>query len=235
MKKNHSYLIAFIWCVSIIAGLVSCEIDNYEGPDGTITGRVIDAVTGSPILTEQPDGFRIRYDEISWSDNPVAQYFWGKADGTFNNTKLFAGTYNVWPVEGAFVTPDPKTVEVKSGGITTVDFTVTPYISFQNVSIVKSGATTVTATFTLSKNVNEAKTQDYRIFASAKTPYVGTVVFESDISTGTVDFSDSDLGKPIVVTLDNYVAGKTYYVRVGARCENNAGRYNMTEVVKIQM
>jgi hypothetical protein len=234
MKKIHSIL--HVWCIAAIAaGLVSCEYDNYEGPDGTVTGRVIDAVTGNPIVTEQPDGFRIRYDEVSWGENPVAQYFWGKADGTFNNTKLFAGTYEITPVEGAFVTPEPKTVEVKAGSVTTVDFTVTPYISFHNVSIAKDGATTVKATFTLTKNVSSSKVQDYRIFASAKTPYVGTIVFESDISTAATALSEADLGKPVEVTLNNYVPGTTYHIRIGARCENNAGRYNMTEIVTIQM
>ncbi|MDR1408412.1 MAG: DUF3823 domain-containing protein [Tannerella sp.] len=233
MKKTHSILFACGACIA--ACLISCETDNYSGPDGTITGRVIDALSGNPILTEQPDGFRIRYDEISWSENPVAQYFWGKADGTFNNTKLFAGTYEITPVEGAFVTPEPKTVEVKQGGTVTVDFTVTPYISFHNVSIVKDGATTVRVSFTPTKNVASTKPQDYRIFASSKTPYVGTIVFESDISTEAVALSDDDMGRPVSVTLDNYVPGRKYYIRAGARCENSAGRYNMTETVEIQM
>jgi hypothetical protein len=219
----------------IAAALVSCEADNYEGPDGTISGRVIDSVTGNPILTEQPDGFRIRYDEVSWSDSPVAQFFWGKADGTFQNNKLFAATYEVTPVEGAFVTPEPKKVEVKAGGTTSVDFTVTPYISFSNVSVVKSQANTVKYTFTLSRNVPSANLQDYRIFATSKTPYVGTIVFESAISTGIVALTEADLGKPIEVEIGNYVAGATYYVRIGARCENATGRYNMTEVFTIRM
>jgi hypothetical protein len=112
---------------------------------------------------------------------------------------------------------------------------VTPYVSFTQVQIVKNDANSVKYTFTLSKNVASSKLQDYRIFATAKTPYVGTIVFESDISTGTVAITDEDLGKPIEVVIGNYVPGKTYYVRVGARCENAAGRYNMTEIVTIQM
>jgi hypothetical protein len=222
-----------VWSIILATGLVSCEIDNYEAPDGTLTGSVIDAVTGLPVVTEQPDGFRIRYDETSWSDTPIAQYFWGKADGTFNYTKLFAGTYRVTPVEGAFVTPEAKTAEIRSGGVTTIDFTVTPYMSFSHVSVVKSGASTLKYTFTLSRNVASSNLQDYRIFASSKTPYVGTIVFESEISTPTVAITEEDLGKPIEVELDNYVPGKVYYVRIGARCENAAGRYNMTEVFRM--
>ena len=111
MKKKRIISIAYLLTAILF---FSCEIDNYDAPDGTLTGRIIDAVTGTPISTEQPNGFRIRYEEISWSDNATAQFFWGKADGTFNNTKLFAGRYRVTPVEGAFLTPDAKEVEVGS-------------------------------------------------------------------------------------------------------------------------
>jgi hypothetical protein len=221
-----------------ITGLfVSCEYDNYEAPDGTLTGSVIDAVTGKPVLTEQPNGFRIQYKEISWSETASNQYFWGKPDGTFNYTRLFAGTYEITAVEGAFVASETQTVEIKSGGVTTATFTVTPYVSFSNVSIVKEGAASVKATFTINRNVSTAEPVDYRIFASSKTPYIGTNSggSESDVSLSATPFSVDDLGKPIEVTLNNYVAGKTYYIRIGARCANGSNRYNMTEVITVQM
>jgi hypothetical protein len=232
MKKIRILSIAYLFATVLF---FSCEIDNYDAPDGTLTGRIIDAVSGNPVSTEQPNGFRIRYEEISWSDNPTAQFFWGKADGTFNNTKLFAGRYRVTPVEGAFVTPDPKEVDVSSKKTASVEFTVTPYISFSNVSIAREG-NTVRATFTLSRNVAAAALQDYRVFATGATPYVGIELFDNDISAGPVDISESDLGVPISVLLpENFVSGKTYYIRVGARCQNPSSRYNMTEVVSVSM
>jgi hypothetical protein len=233
MKKKR--ILSTVACLFTVILFFSCEIDNYDEPDGTLTGRVIDAVTGNPICTEQPQGFRIRYEEISWSDNPTAQFFWGKADGTFNNTKLFAGKYRITPVEGAFVTPDPKEVDIRSGNTASVDFTVTPYISFSNVSVAKEG-NTVRVTFTLSRNVASATLQDYRVFATVATPYVGTQLFDNDISSVSVNIAESDLGTPVSILLpENFVSGKTYYIRVGARCQNTSGRYNMTEVTTIKM
>jgi uncharacterized membrane protein len=121
--------------------------------------------------------------------------------------------------------------------VTTANFTVTPYISFSNVSIVKEGAASVKATFTITRNVPDATPQDYRIFASSKTPYIGTNSggSEADVSLPATSFTEADLGKPIEVTLNNYVAGKTYYIRIGARCVNSSNRYNMTEVVTVKM
>ncbi len=239
MKNIQSLL--FIFCI-IAASLSSCKLDNYDEPDGTITGRVIDSVTGEPIVTEQPDGFRIKLEEISWSDAPRPEYFWGKADGTFNNIRLFSGTYKVTPVEGAFDTPGAKEVNITSGGVTTVDFTVTPYISFSDVSIVKSGDN-IEVSFKLTKNIQDATLQDYRIFATYKTPFVGTVIFESAIYSGDnnpknsnpIKLTEADLNKTLTETLDKITPGKLWYVRVGARCSNSSSRYNMSKVFPIQM
>jgi len=233
MKKSQN-LISILY-IALVVSLVSCsKVDNYDTPDGTLTGSVIESVTGKPIVTEQPNGFRVKYNEISWSDTPISQYFWGKADGTFNNTKLFAGKYQITPVEGAFVEPQPQTVDITSGGVTKVDFTVTPYISFNGVSIVKNGSN-VTATFTLTKNVVGAAPQNYRVFATSATQFVGTVAFDSAVSTDEIKITDSDFGMAKVVTLDKLVAGRKYYIRIGARCTNPSGRYNFTEIVTIQM
>ena len=233
MKKSQNLI--SILCIAIVVSLGSCsKVDNYDAPDGTLTGSVIDNVTGKSIVTEQPDGYRIKCNEISWSNAPISQYFWGKADGTFNNTKLFAGKYQITPVEGAFVEPPPQTVDITSGGVTKIDFTVTPYISFTGVSIVKTG-TNVIVTFKLAKNVASSSPQSYRVFVSALTPNVGNIVFDSGVSSGDLKLIDSDMGVTKVVTLDKLVAGKKYYIRIGARCTNPSGRYNFTEIVSIQM
>ena len=66
--KMKKYILSVL-CLTVIGMMVSCnKFDNYDAPDGTISGKVIDNVTGNPIITEQPHGFRIKYDEISWSD-----------------------------------------------------------------------------------------------------------------------------------------------------------------------
>ncbi|MDR3267818.1 MAG: DUF3823 domain-containing protein [Tannerella sp.] len=231
--KKFQYIIS-IACITAASLLVSCEVDNYDAPDGIMTGRVIDATTGIPIISEQPNGYQIRYDEISWSDNPTPQYLWGKADGTFQNTKMFAGTYEVSAVNGAFISTAVQTITIKSEQATNVEFTVTPYISFSNVSIVKEGAT-VRATFTLSRNIPDAALVDYRVFASAATHYVGATESDASVSVASVAITEADLGVPISVLLPaQFVSGKTYYIRVGAKCENPNGRYNMTEIVSIQ-
>ena len=122
-------------CILAVA-VVSCKVDTYNLPSETLTGKVVCA-DGTPFITEQPNGFRIRLDEVV--DGKITnfpQYFWGKPDGTFRNTKIFKGTYVVQPVEGAFLPVDP--VEVEISGETELTFEVTPNITI-NAAITTSG------------------------------------------------------------------------------------------------
>ena len=81
----------------------SCKVDNYELPSETIRGRVVDAATGELVLTDQgSEGTRVRLRELSWKETRVPDNFdfFCMKEGIFQNTKVFAGTYNV-RVDGA--------------------------------------------------------------------------------------------------------------------------------------
>ncbi|KAA6336422.1 hypothetical protein EZS27_015417 [termite gut metagenome] len=243
MKK-----LIFLFIASALI-LSSCENDNYAEPDAGIQGTVTDIITGKSLLTEQPNGFQIRNKEISWNgtdiviDDPdlYSRKFWGRADGTFTNTKMFAATYQITPVNGAFHTVDIQTVELKSGKMTTIDFNVLPYVSFSNVSIVKDPANSlgIIATFTVNVHATEsepATIRNYRLFATNRSPYVGAFAFDDAVSSANdVALTPAQLGNPITIKQAGFVKGKTYYLRLGARCkESPQDRYNMTEIVKLE-
>lgn len=80
------------------------EIDNYEEPAETIWGEVVDEATGKRVLTDQgSEGIRVRLTELSWGDNVQHNPdFYCMMDGTFQNTKLFKGEYNV-RIDGPFI------------------------------------------------------------------------------------------------------------------------------------
>ncbi len=230
MKK-----IIYLFYIAITSGcLISCnEIDNYDAPAETLTGSVIDETTNRPIITEQPNGFRIKLSEISWSDNPQPEYFWGKADGTFNNTKIFYGTYEISPVEGAFFDIEPVRSEIK--GTTKIDFKVIPYLSVTASDISVSNGT-LHVTYNLSRTKVGDKIIDARVFVSTN-PHVGSNVLINDLSP-LKDLSEIDdveiLGTTFKESIDGLEPGKTYYVRVGARTNNPSKRYNFTEIVTIK-
>jgi hypothetical protein len=243
MKKLIYFFIA-----SAAFILSSCENDNYDEPDAGIQGTVTDLITGKPLLTEQPNGFEIRNKEISWTGTDVvledpdiySRKFWGRADGTYTNTKMFASTYQITPINGHFHSVEIQTVELKSGKMTTVDFSVLPYVSFSNASIVKDPANPlgIIATFTVNVHATDdepATIRNYRLFATSRSPYVGPSVFDDAVSSTNVALTETQLGTVITLKKSGYVHGTTYYLRIGARCkESPQDRYNLTEIVKLE-
>ncbi len=102
MKK-----IAYFITLATFLSATSCsmfELDNYDAPAETIQGMVVDAATGEPVLTDQgSEGIRVRLTELSWEGNVTPNPdFYCMPDGTFRNTKVFKGKYNI-RVDGPFI------------------------------------------------------------------------------------------------------------------------------------
>lgn len=120
------------------------ELDNYEEPKETIIGEVVDSKTGERILTDQgSEGIRVRMTELSWGDNVEHNPdFYCKSDGSFQNTKIFKGTYNI-RIDGPFVpivredergvpiANDTKTLDIE--GTINVKFEVQPFLKVEFV------------------------------------------------------------------------------------------------------
>ncbi len=129
-------------CAALLM-LSSCsmfEIDNYDEPEETIQGRVVDVKTGNPVLTDQgSEGIRVRLTELSWGDNVEHNPdFFCRPDGTFQNTKIFKGNYNI-RIDGPFIplvreTPDgtvlaDETITTDIKGTTKVELKVQPFLN----------------------------------------------------------------------------------------------------------
>lgn len=140
MKKVSFYIV-----LSTLLFFTSCnlfEIDNYDEPAETIQGEVVDAETGEPVLTDQgSEGIRVRLLELSWGENVTPNPdFYCMPDGTFRNTKIFKGTYNV-RIDGPFIplvreddrgvplADETKTVDIN--GVTNVRFEVQPFLKVE--------------------------------------------------------------------------------------------------------
>ncbi|WP_029906839.1 DUF3823 domain-containing protein [Prevotella sp. 10(H)] len=144
------------------------EIDNYDEPKETLQGEVVDAATGKRVLTDQGrEGTYIRLTELSWGENVQHNPdFNCMSDGTFQNTKLFKGTYHI-DVIGAFIpllredangTPiadDTQTMEIK--GVTKVKFEVQPFLNIEWVGEPTISNGKVTAKIRVTRGVSEAE------------------------------------------------------------------------------
>jgi hypothetical protein len=139
MKKTIYYIMASVFVLAI----GSCKPDNYVEPKETIRGKILDVVTGQPVLTDQgSEGTRIRLRELSWKETPTPDNFdfWCMKEGLYQNTKVFKGHYNV-RVDGAFIpllrlgsngdTIANETKDLDISGVTEVDFKVQPFLKVE--------------------------------------------------------------------------------------------------------
>ncbi len=215
----------------------SCELDNYEAPNATFTGKIVDVQTGETIQTRQPNGIQIHLMQQGY-DNPVPYDFWTKNDGTFRNTKLFGGTYDVTVQAGPFHGSDgsvTKTVTLNDGGETDATFEVEPFVRISNVSINASGGK-ITGTYKLSMGNGTSVVESSRLICDVM-PIVhkNTNNLKSSEVHGLSGYSDSELE---AMSFNDEITGLssgTYYVRVAVESDNTLGRNNYSEIVKVEL
>jgi hypothetical protein len=144
-------------------------LDNYDEPTETLQGEVVDVATGERVLTDQGgEGIRIRLTELSWtgietpSPNPD---FYCKSDGSFQNTKLFKGTYNI-RIDGPFIpllrtstnndTLANETQTMNISGVTKVKFEVQPFLKVEWVGEPTVSNGRITARVRVTRAVSDA-------------------------------------------------------------------------------
>lgn len=132
MKK----IIYSILTVVAAFNLASCmEVDNWDEPEATIHGTIINKVTGQPYLTDQGD-VHIRIWEKSFSKNPSPQDLAVKPDGTYTNTRLFNGTYDMVPNDGSWWPCDTvRNVAIGKSNNAVQNFEVTPYLVIKDFQV----------------------------------------------------------------------------------------------------
>ncbi|MDB5116574.1 MAG: hypothetical protein JWQ79_2066 [Mucilaginibacter sp.] len=247
MKKT----LCFITGCMIAASIASCKkYDNYTAPAETLTGSILDKNTGKPLQMEQgSSNTRLELFELSYGTSTgntvLPLYFDVKYDGTFNNSKVFKGTYKIYPTDGPFVplvytssagvAIDNGSKTINISGVTTVSFTVEPFLEVEWVGDpVINPDNTVTITCKFTRGTAQAdrifSVRDVFLYVST-TQFVGNSSYDNALSkdvtyAGTA--GDQLLGQTISITTKAPLgAHRPYYIRVGARTNDNVnGRYN---------
>jgi hypothetical protein len=246
MKKVSFYISLFA-----AFSFTSCslfELDNYVEPIETLQGEVVDAETGEPVLTDQgSEGIRVRLTELSWGDNVTPNPdFFCMPDGTFQNTRLFNGNYNI-RVDGPFIpliredergvplADETQTVDIK--GLTKVKFEVQPFLKVEWVGEPTVVNGKVKAQVRVTRAVSETEFQskiepmggysssflnvtDIQLFVS----YSSTVGYRArdERWSNKIEFSGSafntKLGQTITIESSGTIpSGKVVFIRAAAR------------------
>jgi hypothetical protein len=211
--------------------LSSCKQDNYPAPNAGIVGVITDAITNAPIQTEQPNGTKIRLIEERYGNKVTPIDFWGKADGSFENSNVFADKYKIIPIEGAFFPAD--TAEVTVNGLITVNFKVTPFLTITASVTPSTGS--VTTSYKISRTKVGDKITTCKTLVSAY-PAVSNVINEFNVSHDISGDTDLNiLSNQYSDKITGLTSGNTYYVRVAASTNNANNKYNYSEVFTVKI
>jgi hypothetical protein len=228
-----------------LLGLSSCMgIDNYDEPNCRFYGNVVDTYTEKNILASQ-DGFKIRIWERSWTKGTlVYQDLSVKQDGSYNDTKLFAGTYDMLPYGGAFW-PADTVKNVKLDGTTEQDFKVTPYLQILDFKAVLDGTNLViSCRLKAPKTAGLPDLREIMPFVSltqfcGNTNYINIGEYTDARLTINKSWADevgtSDTSKVYTLAPIPVKSGYTYYVRVGAAVNDSFNNYNYSEIQQISV
>lgn len=241
MKK-----ITYIVLGMALLGLSSCyKTDNWDAPDTQISGQVIDSYTGKPLLSSQND-WQIRIWERTWTaSTPVNQTIPIKQDGTYNNSKLFAGTYDMLPYGGPFWPTDTvkNVIFGGSAGKGSQDFTVTPYLQLTDFATSLQGTNlTLTVRLKAPKRVGLPNIVEIKPYLSLTTfvgesNYINIPEYNNTkiqinkswlTEVGDVESSKLYTIGPLLVK-----SGYTYHVRVGANVNDANRKYNYSEIKEV--
>lgn len=227
MNKSIIYLFAILATI-----LCSCEkLDNYDAPNGGIYGTIIDATTNEPVPlpVQGSSGVIINMFEQNTSATKSID-FYAKYDGSYANTQVFNGDYQV-VVNGPFTQTAEQTISIE--GQTEINFSVTPYARI-DASAVSSGKTvTISYSATASSSeFNVSEVYGYWNFAPGiddsgnnhaekvkVTETSGTLVF--DLENSSV-YQENEYK-----IIDN---GNKVYFRVGAKTNGAVNYSNIIEL-----
>jgi len=238
--------IFFILGILSVTMFSSCmKTDNFAGPNAAFSGHVTDSITGKPFLTGQGDA-HIRIWEVSYKDNPTPQDIPIKQDGTFNNDKLFDGTYNMQPYGGAFW-PAKLDSAIKLSGSLQKDFKVVPYLYIDANSQLNDTTLHLTCKLRAPVTQNLPRVLDIRPFVSL-TQFVGagSRIDEYNLDKYKIDVNNNwwdgvgDMNTGVGYTTYNLPdlplkRGRTFYVRIGARVSDTYQEYNYSDIIKVDI
>lgn len=237
MKNYLIYLILLLVSLSFS----NCEIDNYEDPNATIEGKILES-NGNMLQTEQGGGnMRLQMDELSWAgdDSTIAiipTYLSVKQDGSFYNSKIFSGEYRITPIEGPFFPYDEEGEIVNINGNISINFEVTPYLNVEWVTEpYLNESNFIEAEVRFTRNEKEGMSapdlNDAMLFIST-TQYCGNNNYDNQLVAAPLVVDNTQEGETIhlITSRDVKYVGTTYYVRVGINCKDAYKKYNYTDI-----
>ena len=224
-KIKMRNILFFLLALLVLNG---CEIDNYDEPNLTVSGRIIDAQTSALVESGGSNsGTIVKF----YQDNSAqALLFKTMPDGTFTNSRVFAGNYR-YVAEGPFqIMTDTTSITIK--GNTEIEIKVTPNARLTASVVSKSGTEAVIKVTYEKLAVGQAlkflgvawsTVTNPNRFTAAGGSYIENNVQSQNLTSGDQQF-----------TITGLKANTKYYVRVFAQVIAPGNYYNYSTQIEVQ-
>jgi len=212
-----------IYYVLIMLSFAGCSIDNYDMPNATLSGKVLDNVTNEMVQNGGVNSGTIIQIFEGNSKQPILSTSY--PDGHFINATLFNGMYRVWAVGPFRMTQD--TINVTVSGNTQLDIKVLPNVRLKaNIVSFQNGTATINVQYE-KVHSNETLVRIGVVASTYNNPNVttfagGKIVEQNVASEGLTSGTRT-------MTITGLVQGKKYYFRALARSNAAGNLYNYSE------
>jgi hypothetical protein len=208
--------------------LSSCEIDNYDEPNLTVSGRIIDSQNSALVESGGSNGGTIV--KFYQSNSSQALLFTTMPDGTFTNSRVFPNNYR-YTAEGPFqIITDTTSIAIK--GNTEIEIKVVPNVRL-TASVVSKSGTTATVKVTYEKvPTSETLVKLGLVWSNVTEPniftFTGGNIITKDVQSMNLTSGEEEF------TVTDLKAGTKYYVRATAVTNAPGNYYNYSTQIEVQ-
>lgn len=220
--KNIIYLVLIAFLVT------NCSVDNYDAPDVTLSGKVIDNVTNEMVQNGGVNsGTVIQIFEGSSKQPILSQSF---PDGHFVNAAMFPGNYKLVPVGAFRIVGDTTRISLKDN--TEVQIKVLPNVRLKATLQSIAGTTATVKVEYARVHSDQTLSQLAVVWSTIDNPNLYTFSGGGQ-QTQTVTSQNLTTGEKIF-TINGLVAGKKYYIRAAGRTISPGNYYNYSPTITTQ-
>lgn len=214
-----------IFYALLMLSFASCSIDNYDLPDSSLSGKVLDNVTNDMVENGGVNsGTIIQIFEGNSKQPILSQSF---PDGHFVNAALFTGQYRLWAVGPFKMIED--TIEISISGNTEVEVMVLPNVRL-SATLVSFEGTTATIKVNYEKvHADETLARLGVVWSTFNNPNVATFA-GGNIQEQNVTSENLTSGERIF-TITDLTAGGKYYFRAAGRTNAAGNYYNYSSTI----
>lgn len=223
-KIKMKYTLFFLTALFFL----SCEIDNYEAPQLTLTGKIVDSQTNELVESGGVNaGTTVRLFEEG-SSQPLI--FNTLPEGTFTNSKVFGGNYT-YIAEGPFEMAADGAQNLVMDKSKDIEIQVIPNVRV-DIEVVEYTGSTATINLTYEKvAADQPLAQLAVIWSEFRNPNNFTFA-KGGINLEKVKSLDLTSGE-MSFTIEGLEPNTKYYIRGSARTDNPGNYYNYSSQLEL--